>query len=170
MSDPMSISKLMRDTVHQADPDTAIDDVKTLQQVREDAVASPRLTAWLLGLFAALALAITAAGITGVVALSVTQRTREIGIRMALGATRARILTMVMRQGMTLVVTGLIVGVIGALTLNRLMAALLFSTPAADPMTFAAVSFLLIAVAGAACFVPALRATGIDPMLALRSE
>jgi putative ABC transport system permease protein len=170
MSDPMSISKLMRDTVHQADPDTAIDDVKTLQQVREDSVASPRLTAWLLGLFAALALAITAAGITGVMALSVTQRTREIGIRMALGATRARILTMVMRQGMTLVIIGLIVGVIGALTINRLMAALLFAIPAADPLTFAAVSFLLIAVAGAACFVPALRATGIDPMLALRSE
>ncbi|MBA3767474.1 MAG: ABC transporter permease, partial [Acidobacteria bacterium] len=170
MSDPMSIARLMRDTVHQADPDTAIDEVRTLQQVREDSVASPRLTAWLLALFAALALAITAAGITGVMALSVTQRTREIGIRMALGATRARILTMVMRQGMTLVIIGLVVGIIGALTLNKLMAALLFATPAADPMTFAEVSFLLIAVAGAACFVPALRATSIDPMLALRSE
>ncbi len=77
---------------------------------------------------------------------------------------------MVLRQGMTLVVIGLIVGVIGALMLNRLMAALLFATPAADSLTFAAVSFLLIAVAGVACFVPALRATGIDPMLALRSE
>ncbi|HYY56681.1 MAG TPA: ABC transporter permease [Pyrinomonadaceae bacterium] len=170
MSDPMSMAKLMRDTVHQVDPDTAIDEVRTLQQVRDDSVASPRLTVWLLGLFAGLALIITAAGITGVMALSVTQRTREIGIRMALGATRARILTMVMRQGMSLVLLGLAVGVIGALVLNRLMAALLFATPAADPLTFAAVSFLLMAVAGAACFIPALRATGIDPMLALRNE
>lgn len=170
MSDPMSMAKLMRDSVHQAEPDTAIDEVKTLQQVREDSTASPRLTAWLLGLFAVLALVITAAGITGVMALSVTQRTREIGIRMALGATRARILAMVMRQGLTLVLFGLAVGVIGAIVLNRLMAALLFATPAADPMTFAAVSFLLLAVACAACFIPALRATSIDPMIALRSE
>lgn len=170
MSDPMNIARLMRDTVHQADPDTAIDEVRTLQQVRDDAVASPRLTTWLLGLFAVLALVITAAGITGVMALSVTQRTREIGIRMALGATRAGILKMVMRQGMTLVLLGLGVGGVGALALNRLMKALLFATPGVDPMTFAAVSSLLIIVAGAACFIPAMRATSIDPMLALRSE
>lgn len=170
MSDPMSVSKLMRDAVHQVAPDTAIDQVKTLEQVRDDSVASPRLTAWLLGIFAGLALIITAAGICGVMALSVTQRTREIGIRMALGATRGRVLAMVMRQGMTLVLLGLIGGITGALLLNRLMATLLFATPTADPMTFAVVSFLLIVVAGGACFVPALRATGIDPMLALRNE
>ncbi len=170
LSDPMSMARLMRDVVHQVDPQTAVDQVKTLEQVRDDSVASPRLTAVLLGLFAALALIITAAGITGVMALAVTQRTREIGIRMALGATRARILAMVMRQGMTLVLLGLAVGVIGALILNRLMAALLFDTPAADPATFAAVSLLLIAVAASACLMPALRATGIDPMLSLRSE
>jgi putative ABC transport system permease protein len=170
MSDPLSVAKLMRDAVHQVDPSTAIDQVKTLQQVRDESVASPRLTAWLLGLFASLALLITAAGISGVMALSVAQRTREIGIRMALGATRAMILAMVMRQGMTLVLLGLAAGIIGALTLNRLMASLLFATPAADPMTFAATSFVLIAVAGAACLIPALRATSIDPMLALRSE
>jgi putative ABC transport system permease protein len=170
MSEPMTMSRLIRNAVHQADSDTAIDEVRTLEQVREDSVASPRLTAWLLGLFAALALLITAAGITGVMALSVTQRTREIGIRMALGATRGGILKMVMRQGMTLVLLGLAVGVVGALALNKLMTALLFATPGADPLTFAVVSFLLILVAGAACFIPALRATGIDPMLALRSE
>lgn len=170
ISDPISISKLIRDAVHQVDPSTAIDQVKTLQQVRDEAVASPRLTAWLLGLFAGLALIITAAGISGVMALSVTQRTREIGIRMALGATRVRILAMVMRQGMTLMLLGLVAGIAGALTLNRLMAALLFATPAADPLTFAAVSLLLIAVAGTACLIPALRATSINPVLALRSE
>jgi putative ABC transport system permease protein len=170
ISDPMSVSQLMRDAVHQVDPSTAIDQVKTLQQVRDEAVASPRLTTWLLGLFAGLALMITAAGIGGVMALSVTQRTREIGIRMALGATRFRILAMVMRQGMILMLLGLVAGIIGALILNRLMAALLFATPAADPVTFAATSFLLIAVAGTACLIPALRATSINPVLALRSE
>lgn len=170
MSDPISMSKLMRDAVHQVDPDTAVDQIKTLEQVRDDSVASPRLTAWLLGLFAGLALVITAAGISGVMALSVTQRTREIGIRMALGATRGNVLAMVMRQGMTLVLLGLIGGIVGALILNRLMATLLFATPTADPMTFAVVSFLLIVVAGAACFIPALRATSINPMLALRNE
>jgi predicted permease len=170
MSDPNSEARLMRDAVHQVDPDTAVDQIRTLQQVRDDSVASPRLTVWLLGLFAVLALIITAAGLTGVMALSVTQRTREIGIRMALGASRTGILTMVMRQGMTLVVVGLTLGVIGALALNRLMGALLFATPSADLLTFTVVSLLLLLVAGAACFIPALRATGIDPMLALRSE
>jgi predicted permease len=170
MSEPKSIARLMRDTVHQVDPDTAVDEVRTLQEVRDESVSSPRLTAMLLGLFAGLALVITAAGITGVMALSVTQRTREIGIRMALGATRGRILAMVMRQGMMLVLLGLAVGVMGALALNRLISSLLFATPGADPLTFAVVSSLLMLVAGAACLIPALRATGIDPMLALRSE
>jgi putative ABC transport system permease protein len=170
MSDPMSVSKLMRDAVHQADADTAIDQVKTLEQVRNDSVASPRLTAWLLGLFAGLALIITAAGIYGVMALAVTQRTREIGIRMALGATRGKILAMVMRQGMTLMLLGLIGGIIGALVLNRLVATLLFATPTTDLMTFAVTSFLLILAAGAACFVPVIRATSINPITALRNE
>jgi putative ABC transport system permease protein len=170
LSDPASQARVMRDAVHQVDADTAVDQVKTLQQVRDDSVASPRLTVWLLALFAVLALIITAAGLTGVMALSVTQRTREIGIRMALGATRTGILAMVMRQGMTLVLIGLTVGIVGALALNRLMGALLFATPSSDPVTFAVVSFVLMLVAGAACFIPALRATSIDPMLALRSE
>jgi putative ABC transport system permease protein len=170
MSDPLKLESAMRNTVHQVDPGTAIDQVQTLQQVKDDSVASPRLTAWLLGLFAALATVITAAGITGVMALSVTQRTREIGIRLALGATRSKILAMVMRQGMILVFLGLILGIVGALMLNSLVASLLFATPAADPLTFAAVSLLLIFVAGAACLIPALRATGISPTLALRSE
>jgi predicted permease len=170
MSDPLNVSRLMRDAVHQVDGDTAIDQVMTLEQVRNDAVASPRLTAWLLGLFAGLALIITAAGICGVMVLSVTQRTREIGIRMALGATRGSVLAMVMRQGMSLVLLGLIGGIAGALILNRLLATLLFDTPTADPVTFAAVSLLLIVVAALACLIPARRATGINPILALRNE
>lgn len=170
MSDPMSVSKHIRDVVHQADADTAVDQVRTLEQVRNDSVASPRLTAWLLCLFAVLALIITAAGIYGVMALSVTQRTREIGIRMALGATRGRILAMVMRQGMTLVLVGLVGGIIGALTLNRVVASLLFATPTTDLMTFAATSLLLMVAAGVACLVPAIRATSVNPITALRNE
>jgi predicted permease len=167
---PMEESKRIRDAVHEVDGETAIDQVKTLQQVVDDSVASPRLTAGLLGLFALLALVITAAGITGVMALAVTQRTREIGIRIALGATRPRIVAMMMRQALLLVLLGLIVGLAGALWLNGLIASLLFATPSADPVTFAAVSFLLILVGAAACLIPSLRATGIDPILTLRRE
>lgn len=170
MSDLTSVSKLLRDAVHHVSADTAIDQVKTLEQVREESVASPRLTAWLLGLFAGLALIITAAGIYGVMALSVAQRTREIGIRMALGATRRSILTMIMRQGMVLVLMGLAGGVVGALILNRLVAALLFDTPTTDVMTFAIIGFLLIKVAAIACLVPAARATSVNPIMALRNE
>jgi predicted permease len=168
--DPLAASKSLRDAVHEVDSETAVDQVKTLRQVLDESVASPRLTAWLLGLFALVALAITAAGISGVMALAVTQRTREIGIRIALGASRTRIVTMVMRQGLTLVLVGLLIGVAGALALNGLIASLLYSTPGADPLTFAAVSSLLVLVAGAACLIPSLRATAIDPMLTLRRE
>ncbi|HEX8188166.1 MAG TPA: ABC transporter permease [Pyrinomonadaceae bacterium] len=168
--EPLALSKALRDAVHEVDDETAVDQVKTLRQVLDDSVASPRLTAWLLGLFAVVALVITAAGISGVMALAVTQRTREIGIRIALGATRTRIVAMVMRQGMTLVLAGLALGVAGALALNGLVASLLYATPGADPLTFAAVSCLLMLVAGAACLIPSLRATAIDPMLTLRRE
>ncbi|HEX8150961.1 MAG TPA: ABC transporter permease [Pyrinomonadaceae bacterium] len=168
--DPLALSKALRDAVHEVDNETAVDQVKTLRQVLDDSVASPRLTAWLLGLFAVVALVITAAGIGGVMALAVTQRTREIGVRIALGATRTRIVTMIMRQGMTLVLVGLALGVAGALALDGLVASLLYATPGADPLTFAAVSCLLMLVAGAACLIPSLRATAIDPMLTLRRE
>ena len=168
--DPLAASKSLRDAVHEVDSETAVDQVRTLQQVLDDSVASPRLTAWLLGLFALVALVITAAGIGGVMALAVTQRTREIGIRLALGASRTRIVTMIMRQGMTLVLVGLALGVGGALALNGLIASLLYATPAVDPLTFAAVSCLLMLVAGAACLIPSLRATAIDPLLTLRRE
>ena len=103
-------------------------------------------------------------------ALAVTQRTREIGIRIALGATRPRIIVMIMRQALLLVVLGLIVGLAGALWLNGLIASLLFATPSADPVTFIAVSFLLILVGVVACLIPSLRATSINPILTLRRE
>jgi predicted permease len=169
-ADPMSIANLMREAVYQVDSETAIDRVQTLEQVRSDAVASPRLTAILLAMFAGLALIITAAGIAGVMALSVNQRTHELGVRLALGATPGKVLGMVMRQGMSFVLIGLSVGIIGALALGRLMSSLLFAVEPTDPITFLSVALVLIVVAAAACFVPARRVTSIDPMLALRSE
>jgi predicted permease len=167
---PLQEAKLMRDVVHKVDAETAIDQVKTLQQALDDSVASPRETTWLLGLFALIALVITAAGLTGVMALAVTQRTREIGIRMALGASRVRILTMMMRQALTLIILGLAAGLIGALMLRKVISSLLFATPGVDPVTFAAVACLLTLVGAIACLIPSLSATGIDPTLTLRKE
>jgi putative ABC transport system permease protein len=169
-ADPMSVASLMRKAIYAADADTAIDRVQTLEHVRSDAVASPRLTAILLAMFAALALVITAAGIAGVMSLSVSQRRHELGVRLALGATPAKVLRMVMGQGMSFVLLGLSIGIAGALLLGRLMSALLFSVQPSDPITFVAVSAVLVLVAAAACFVPARRVTSIDPMIALRSE
>jgi putative ABC transport system permease protein len=169
-SDPMSMAQIMREVVYAVDPETAVDNVQTLEKVRTESLTSPRLTAMLLGLFAALALLITVTGISGVMALSVSQRTHEIGIRMALGASQGKVLSMVMRQGMTHIAIGLAIGVAGALALTRVMSALLFAVEPHDPITFVAVSLVLMAVAAIACFVPARRVTTIDPMLALRSE
>ena len=169
-ADPMSMARLMREAIYEVDPETAVDNIQTLERVRSESLASPRLTTVLLGMFAALALVITAAGIAGVMALSVSQRTHELGVRMALGATSARVMAMVMRQGMTLVVAGLALGVVGALALTQLMSALLFSVEPSDPITFLAVALVLIAVAAVSCFLPARRVTTIDPMIALRSE
>lgn len=167
---PLQEAKLMRDVVHKVDAETAIDQVKTLQQALDDSIASPRETTWLLGVFAVLALVITAAGLAGVMALAVTQRTREIGIRIALGATRVRIVTMMMRQALTLMLLGLAAGLAGALMLNRLISSLLFATPSVDPLTFVVVACLLTVVGASACLVPSLSATGIDPTLTLRKE
>jgi putative ABC transport system permease protein len=169
-TEPMTMARLLRDTVHEVDPETAVDNVQTLEQVRDESLASPRLTAILLGLFAMLALIITAAGIAGVMALSVSQRSHEIGVRMALGATAARAIGMVMRQGLWLVVAGLVLGIAGALALTRLMSALLYAVGPDDPATFVAVAALLAFVAALSCFVPARKVTSIDPMSALRSE
>jgi putative ABC transport system permease protein len=167
---PLQEATLMRDVVHKVDAETAIDQVKTLEQALDDSTASPRETTWLLALFALLALFITAAGLAGVMALAVTQRTREIGIRIALGATRVRILTMMMRQALMLMLAGLVVGLVGALMLKRVIGSLLFATPAVEPVTFVAVACLLILVGAAACLIPSLSATGIDPTLTLRKE
>jgi putative ABC transport system permease protein len=169
-TDPLSLNRLVRRTVHAIDPDQPVDRFATLEQARANALASPRLTSILLSIFALLALLITSAGIAGVIAFSVSERTQEFGIRMALGAEPRQVIGMVLRQGMTLVGAGLALGFVGAHLLAGMMSRLLFEVRATDPPTFLAMSVILAAVAAAACFVPARRVTAVDPMLALRAS
>ena len=143
--------------------------VLTLEEVRSTSAAPSRRTAVLLLLFGTLAFVVTAMGLAAVIAFSVAERTQEIGIRAALGAQRWQVLALVLRHGLALVLTGLGVGAAGALAASRLLASLLFGIRPTDPATFAAVALLLLAVVGVACYLPARRAVGIDPSVALRS-
>jgi predicted permease len=170
IADPESLINQTRQAIYEIDSETAIDRVQTLEKARQESIASPRLTALLLTLFAGLALVITAAGISGVMALQVTQRTHELGIRLALGASRNSILWMVLRQGMTLIFMGLAIGSLGALLLTRWLSTMLFAVEPTDPLTYLTVAVVLATAAAIASFIPARRVTGIDPMIALRSE
>ncbi|MEW6734518.1 MAG: ABC transporter permease [Acidobacteriota bacterium] len=170
LTEPMSIAQQVREAVYSIDPEQPVAEVQTLEQVRENSLDAPRLTTILLGLFSGLALTIMATGIAGVMALSVCQRTHEIGIRMALGATRWEVLRMVLGQGMKLILMGLSLGIAGALAVTRLMSTLLFGIEPTDPVTFITVSMLLITVAAISCLIPASRVTAIDPMIALRTD
>jgi predicted permease len=168
--DPWQVADQARRLVRDMDSQAAVSGVRTLEQIRHDALASPRLTTLLLGIFAAVALVISAAGISGVIAYSVSQRTREIGIRIAMGAAPARVLTMVLGQGLCAIVVGLLGGLLGALFLGRLMADLLFGVQPGDPPALVAAAAVLLVVSIVACALPARRATRIQPMSALRSE
>ena len=167
--DPHAAASIVQEEIKAIDPDQPIANVESLEELRGESLASPRLTASLLAMFAMLALLITGAGLAGVVAFSVSQRTQEIGVRMALGAERSEVLSMVLGEGMRLVLAGLVLGVAGALAATRLMSGLLYGVEATDPVTFLAVSAVLVTVAVAACLVPARRATTVDPMVALRT-
>jgi putative ABC transport system permease protein len=145
-----------------------VSDIATLEQVREESIAESRLMTLLLSLFSGLALIITVAGVGGVIALSVAQRTNEIGVRMALGATRHEVGWMVLKEGVTMVAAGLLLGLGGALVATRSMTSLLFSVQPNDPPTLAVSSVVLICAAVLACLLPARKATSIDPMSALR--
>jgi predicted permease len=168
--DPMSLARQTEKDVYEIDPEVAITDVRALEQARDETLASPRLMTTLLLLFAGLALIITTAGIAGVIALSVSQRTNEIGIRMAMGATPAKVIWSLVRQGLLLVTVGLALGLIGAFFLSSVLRGLLFNVQPTDFITYATVSFVLIVTAAVACFLPARKATGIDPILALRAD
>jgi putative ABC transport system permease protein len=156
--------------VRQLDPELVVANVKTMDEVVSNSVAQRRLTMLLLTVFAATALLLAAVGIYGVIAYSVTQRTQEIGIRMALGAQRTDVLRMVVRQALLLAVAGIVIGGAGALLLTRLMEGLLFLVKPGDPVTFAVVSGVLAAVALLASYIPGRRATRVDPVIALRAE
>jgi putative ABC transport system permease protein len=152
------------------DPNQPAGRIQSLEQVRAESIAAPRLTANLLGLFALLALAIAAAGIGGVMALSVSQRTHEIGVRMAIGARAWEIIWMVLKQGMALALVGVAAGVLGAFALTHAVKSLLFGVTPTDPTTFGVVAAVLAAAAFVACYIPARRAAQVDPLQALRAD
>jgi len=169
-ADPSAMAQAITRAVHDVDSQAAVTHILTLEQARSESMASPRVTASLLAVFAGLALLIAAAGIGGIMALSVSQRVREIGIRMALGAQPSAVLQMVLRQGLLLAVLGVGIGLAGAFALTGLVKSLLYDVAPTDPVTFAGVAFVLIAVAIVASYIPARRAASIDPIAALRSE
>jgi putative ABC transport system permease protein len=169
-----SLAQAMRREVSALDPDQPVFEVRTAREAVEQSVALERALAFLLSIFAAVAMALAAVGIFGVMSYTVTQRTQEIGLRMALGAQRSDILRLFLRHGLALALLGAGLGLAGAFALMRVLASLasglLYGVSAADPLTYAAVSLALVAVALLACYLPARRATRVDPMVALRYE
>jgi len=167
---PLALVAALREQVRRTDPDQAVANVSSFDARLSRAVAQPRLQTGLLGLFATMAVLLAAIGIYGVMAVVAVQRTKEIGIRMALGARRRDVLALVVRQGFALAAAGLVIGVAGALALTRVLRSLLFSVTATDPAVFASIVGLLALVALLACYLPARRAARVDPMVALRHE
>ena len=156
--------------VQAVDPDVPLYDVKTMREVLDGSLASRRFNMALLALFAAMAVLLAAVGLYGVLAYMVTQRTHEIGVRMALGARKRDVLRLVVGQGMALTLGGVFLGILGALGLTRVLSTLLVGVAVTDPWTFAAVASLLGVVSFLACYIPARRAARVDPMVALRYE
>ncbi len=168
--DPLAATTAVRNAIHEVDRDVPLSNVKSMDQLLEMSVGQRRLSMLLLGVFAGIALVLASLGIYGVMSYSVAQRARELGVRMALGAARGNVLGLVLRQGMTLTVMGVVIGLLGAFALTRLMASQLYAVKATDPLTFTLVALLLTTIAAVATLVPALRATRVDPVVALRDE
>jgi putative ABC transport system permease protein len=167
---PESLVPMLRQKVRELDPQLPLANVRTMQEWISNNAAQPRLNARLLTLFAAMALLIAAIGIYAVLSYSVTQRMREIGLRIALGATPARVLRLVVSEGMKVALIGMCAGLLGALAVGRAVSSLVYGVAVHDPFTFGGVAVVLTVIAFAACFLPARRAAKVDPMVALRCE
>ncbi len=168
--DPLQLAPELRRLVQEIEPRAALDEVHRLTSRLSAAVAQPRFAALVLAVFAALALALAAVGLYGVLSYGVSQRRREMGVRAALGADRARLLRLVLQEGLALTVAGLVLGLGAALAATRWMASLLFGVQPLDAVTFAAAPVAMLGVAAVACLIPAHRAAEVDPAEALRSE
>jgi putative ABC transport system permease protein len=168
--EPATLAATVRKTVWEIDKDQPVSNIQTMEEILADSIARQRFSMLLLAIFAAVALVLAGVGIYGVMSYSVAQRTHEIGIRMALGAQTGAVLKLAVGYGLKLVIAGLVIGLIAAFALTRVMSTLLFGVTATDPATFVAVVATLLAVATIACYVPAWRATRVDPTTALRAE
>jgi putative ABC transport system permease protein len=168
--DPAAATNAVRQAIYSVDRDQPLAQLRTMDELLAASVGQRRLSVLLLGIFSGVALLLASVGIYGVMSHSVTQRSREIGVRMALGAARGNVLALVLRQGMALALVGVGIGLAGALALTRVIASQLYAVRATDPATFAAVAVLLAAVAAVATLLPALRATRVDPVVALRED
>jgi len=168
--EPLSLTGAVRNAIWAVDKDQPVSNLRSMDEIVSEAVARQRFSMLLLGIFAALAMVLAAVGIYGVMSYSIAQRTREIGLRIALGAQKSDVLKMILRQGLRFVAAGLAIGLAASFVLTRVMASLLFGISATDPATFVSISLMLIAVALLASYIPAVRAMKIDPMLALRYQ
>jgi len=169
-NDPANLAAVFRDEVRAADRTVAVTKVRPLTLAISETVNQPRFYTFLFSLFGAIGLVLTMTGVYGLVSYTVAQRTQEIGIRMALGATRQTVLRMVVRQGIALSVAGLIIGLAGSFALSKLIATLLFNVKPTDVVTFIASGLVLLGATFLASYIPARRATKVDPIVALRYE
>jgi putative ABC transport system permease protein len=168
--DPTLLASAVRSEVQALDPNLPVSNIKPVVQMIDERISPKRLMTYILGVFALIALLLASVGIYGVMSYAVTQRTQEIGVRMALGAQALDVLKLVVKNGMTMALVGVGIGLAGAYALTRLLANLLFKVAPTDLLTFAVVSITLIVVALIACYIPARRATKVDPLVALRYE
>jgi putative ABC transport system permease protein len=169
-NDPATLVSALRNAVQTIDPTQPVTNIRTLDQIISDSIAQSRLNMLLMGLFGGLALILAAVGIYGLLSYAVTERTREIGTRMALGAQVPDVTKLVLKQGMTLALIGEVIGLVGAFALTRVIRGLLFGVAPTDAMTFIAVAAVLTSVALLACYFPARRAAKVDPLVALRHQ